>query len=130
MSFQRVFSGSPYEARFGFCRGIRFGDQIQLAGTAPIAVDGGVHAPGDARAQASRCLEIACKALAELGGRPDQVYRVRWYLTDISRQNEVGAAHAEVFRACPPVATMVEVKALVDPAMLVELEIEAWCGEA
>ncbi|MEZ0373511.1 MAG: Rid family hydrolase, partial [Candidatus Sericytochromatia bacterium] len=64
-----------------------------------------------------------------LNGRIDQVYRVRWYLTDISRQEDVGRAHSEYFRAHPPVATMVEVKALVDPQMLVELELEAWAGE-
>lgn len=126
--FQRVFSGSPYEASIGFCRGIRFGNQIQIAGTAPIAADGGVHAPGDAYAQASRCLEIAAEAIAQLGGRLADVYRVRWYLCNIADQDAVGRAHAACFRAHPPVATMVEVKGLVDPAMLVEVELEAWLG--
>lgn len=126
MAFQRVFSGSPYEQRFGFCRAIRFGQQIQVAGTAPIAADGEVHAPNDPQAQAARCLEIALQAVAELDGRPEQVYRVRWYLTDIRDQDAVGLAHAAVFRDHPPVATMVEVKGLVDARMRVELELEAW----
>ncbi|PKL74953.1 MAG: hypothetical protein CVV27_17890 [Candidatus Melainabacteria bacterium HGW-Melainabacteria-1] len=126
--FVRVFSGSPYETRFGFCRGIRFADQIQIAGTAPIDPDGSVHAPGDAFAQACRCLEIAALALAELGGNLAQVYRVRWYLTDISQQHDVGRAHAQYFTGHPPVATMLEVSALVDPQMLVEVELEAWTG--
>lgn len=126
MAFLRVFSGSPYEAKIGFCRAIRFGQQIHVAGTAPLTADGEVHAVGDALAQARRCLEIALQAVAELGGQTDQVYRVRWYLTDIGHQHQVSAAHAEVFHQHPPVATMLEVKGLVDSQMLVELELEAF----
>lgn len=129
MSFQRVFSGSPYEQSIGFCRALRFGQQIQVAGTAPISPDGTVYAPGDAEAQARRCLAIARQAIEQLGGRMQDVYRVRWYLTDISTQDAVGRAHAEVFKLHPPVATMLEVKGLVDPQMLVEVELEAWLGE-
>jgi len=125
MPVERVFSGSPWEPRVGYCRAVRAGDQVFVSGTAPVAEGGGVHAPGDAHAQAERCFEIALRALRELGAGPEHVVRTRMYVTDISRWEEFGRAHRTAFGAHPPAATMVEVRALVDPAMLVEVELDA-----
>jgi enamine deaminase RidA (YjgF/YER057c/UK114 family) len=121
----RHFSGSPWEPEVGYCRALRRGDLVFVSGTAPVEEGGGVHAPGDAYAQARRCLEIAVRALAALGARPSDVVRTRMYVTDASRWREIGRAHREVLGAHPPAATLVEVKALVDPAMLVEVELDA-----
>jgi len=129
MTFQRVFTGTPWEPRVGYCRAVRAGDHVHVSGCAPVAVDGvGVHAPGDAYAQARRCLEIALEALEELGGTVAEVVRTRQFVTDISRWQEYGRAHGEVFREHPPATTMVEVKALIDPEMLIEIEVDAYLG--
>lgn len=124
-SLQRVFSGAPWEPKVGYCRAIRAGDLIVMTGTAPVAEGGGVFAPGDAYRQAQRCFEIIGRALRELDADMCDVIRTRMFVTDISRWEEFGRAHREVFADHPPCATMVEVKSLIDPAMLIEIEIEA-----
>jgi isochorismate pyruvate lyase len=125
MSFERVFSGAPWEVQVGYCRALRAGDQIFVTGTAPLAEGGGVHAPGDAYAQARRCLELIERALRGLGADLSSVVRTRLFVTDIARWAEYGRAHREVFGAHPPTTTMVEVKALIDPEMLIEIEADA-----
>ncbi|HVS03804.1 MAG TPA: RidA family protein [Thermoanaerobaculia bacterium] len=125
MSFQRAFSGAPWEARVGYCRALRAGDQVFVTGTAPVGDDGGVVAPGDAYAQARRCFAIIERALAELGADLASVVRTRMFVTDISRWQEFGRAHHEVFGAHPPTTTMVEVRALIHPDMLIEVEADA-----
>ena len=121
---RRVGSASPYESSYGFCRAIRVGSRVEVAGTAPIGEDGQTF-PGDAHAQARRCFTVALRALAELGGGPEHVVRTRMYLVDPADADAVGRAHAEAFGASPPVATMVVVAALLDPAWRVEIEVEA-----
>ena len=128
MAFQRVFSGAPWEARVGYCRALRAEDRIFVTGTAPVG-DGGVHAPGDAYAQTRRCLEIIEEALRELGADLSDVVRTRMFVTDISRWREFGRAHAEAFADSPPTTTMVEVRALIDPEMLIEIEADAVTAE-
>ena len=125
MTFQRVFSGAPWEARVGYCRALRAGDRIFVTGTAPVVEGGGVHAPGDAYEQARRCFAIIEKALAGLGADLSHVTRTRLFVTDIARWEEFGRAHAEVFGAHPPCTTMVEVSRLIDPEMLIEVEADA-----
>lgn len=120
---RRVFSDSPYEARFGFCRGVRTGDRVLVAGTAPIWPDGSCDP--DARVQARRCYEIILGALAELGAETRLVVRTRVYITDASHNEAVGNAHGEVFAGSPPVNTMVVVAGLVDERWKVEIEAEA-----
>lgn len=122
---RRAFTGAPWEKRYGYCRAVRAGDHVYVSGTAPVADDGSCFAPGDAYAQARRCLEIAGRALRELGADLSQVVRTRMYVTDIARADEYGRAHGEVFGAHPPATAMVEVKALIDPAMLIEIELDA-----
>ena len=124
-SVRRVSSGAPWESKVGYCRAMRLGQHISVSGTAPVAEGGGVFAPGDAYAQAKRCLEIILRALAELGAGPEDVIRTRMFVTDISRWQEFGRAHGEVFSAHPPATSMVEVKSLIDPAMLIEIEADA-----
>jgi isochorismate pyruvate lyase len=88
-----------------------------------------VHAPGDAYAQAKRCFEIIGEALRALGGSLGDVTRTRMFVTDIERWEEFGRAHAETFGAAPPTTTMVEVRRLIDPEMLIEVEADAVAGE-
>ena len=125
MERKRVSSGAPWEREVGYCRAVRVGSQIWVSGTAPVAEDGSTFAPGDAYGQARRCLEIALAALAKLGAGPQHVVRTRMFVTDISRWQEFGRAHGEVFREHPPATTMVEVRALIDPEMLIEIEVDA-----
>jgi enamine deaminase RidA (YjgF/YER057c/UK114 family) len=123
MSRSNISSGSPFEPRYGFSRGVRVGDRILVAGTAPIWPDGSVDP--DPSAQTRRCLEIMLAALEEAGGRPEDVVRTRMYITRASDADAVGEAHGEVFSRIRPAATMVVVSALLDPRWLVEMELEA-----
>lgn len=122
---RRTFSGAPWEATVGYCRAIRAGAHVYVSGTAPVTETGAVFAPGDAYAQTRRCLDIALAALAKLGGEPRHVVRTRMYVTDISRWNDHGRAHGEVFHEHPPATAMVEVAGLIDPAMTIEVELDA-----
>lgn len=125
MKVQRHFTGSIWEPKVGYCRALRTGDHVYVSGTAPVAEGGGVHAPGDAYGQARRCFEIVEKALGALGAGLGDVVRTRMYVTDASRWQEYGRAHAEFLGKAPPATTLVEVKALIDPQMLVEVEVDA-----
>lgn len=123
---ETISSGAPWESKVGYSRAVRTGPHIAVSGTAPIAEDGSVYAPGDAYAQAKRCIEIIAEALKEAGAGLEHVVRTRMYVTDISQWEAVGRAHGEAFGDIRPTSTMVEVSALVDPAMLVEIEAEAF----
>jgi len=129
MEFERSFSGAPWEERVGYCRALRAGDHIYVTGTAPVTDAGEVFAPGDARAQAMRCLEIIERALAELGADRTSIVRTRLFVTDISRWAEYGEAHREFFGGHVPTTTMVEVRALIDPEMLIEIEVDAFLSD-
>jgi enamine deaminase RidA (YjgF/YER057c/UK114 family) len=122
---ERVFSGAPWEPIAGYCRAIRAGRHIFVSGTAPVGEGGGVHAPGDAYAQTRRCLEIIDRALGRLGASMSDVVRTRMFVTDIARFADYARAHGEVFATHPPATSMVEVRALVDPEMLIEIEADA-----
>ena len=127
MTPQRVSSASPYEKPYGYCRALRQGDRIVVAGTAPVWPDGDVDP--DPGVQARRCLQIIAAALAELGAEPRHVIRTRMFVTDASYADAVGAAHGEMFAAAPPAATMVVVAGLLDPRWKVEIEAEALVGD-
>lgn len=122
---RRTYSGAPWEARVGYCRALRAGPHIWVTGTAPVDEAGGVVGPGDGYAQARRCLGIVEAALRDLGAEMRHVVRTRMFVTDISRWEEYGRAHAEVFAEHPPATTMVEVAALIHPDMLIEVEADA-----
>lgn len=130
MQRQRVFSSAVWEQQVGYCRAIRAGNHIYVTGTAPVDPTGtGVYAPGDAEGQARRCLEIIEQALKALGADRADIVRTRMFVTDIARWADFGRAHGEFFRDHPPAATMVEVRALIDPQMLIEIEADAVTDE-
>ena len=130
MVFQRTFSGAKWESEVGYCRAVRAGGHIYVTGTAPVADDGSVFAPGDAYAQTRRCFEIIEQALNRLGGGKANIVRTRMFVTDIARWQEFGRAHREYCGHHPPATTMVEVRALIDPKMLIEIEVDAVCEDA
>ena len=114
---QSVTSGAEWEARYGYRRAVRIGDQVAVSGTT---------APGpDVAAQARAAFQIALAALAELGGRAEDVIRTRMYVTDISQHQAIGEAHRQSFGGAPPAATMVEVSALIASGLLIEVELDA-----
>ncbi len=121
-----VSSGSPWEGLVGYSRAVRVGDRIEVSGTTAMAGDQ-VVAEGDPYAQTMRALEIIGQALAELGAKPSQVVRTRLFVTDIAHWQEIGQAHAQFFRGTRPATTMVQVSALIDPRLLVEIEATAVC---
>jgi enamine deaminase RidA (YjgF/YER057c/UK114 family) len=122
------FAGrAPWEARYGYSRVVVAGDWAITAGTTATGLDGVLH-PGDAYRQAMAAFTIALEALQAAGVASDQVVRTRMYVTDMSSQADVGRAHQEMFGHVRPVATMVEVARLADPAHLVEVEVEAYVG--
>ncbi len=116
-------SGSPYEEQIGFSRGVRVGGIVAISGTAPVWPDGEVDP--DPAVQARRCWEIALAALAELGGRPEDVIRTRQYVVDAADADAVGAVHGEIFGKVRPASTMVVVAGLLDPRWRVEMELDA-----
>ena len=122
---RRISSGGPFEARFGYSRAVVAGSHVYVAGTTSLNPDGSVHGAGDAYEQAKRCLEIITSALSEAQAEVADVVRTRMFVTDAAYSNDVGRAHGEVFANVRPAATMVVVAALIDPALLVEIEAEA-----
>ena len=123
MTRKNVASGSPFEDVHGYCRAVRVGNQVHVAGTcaAMNALDG-----TSTYEQSVSALGIILKALAEVDSGPADVVRTVIYVTDIDRDmTQVARAHSEIFDAVRPVSTMVEVAKLVDPRMTVEIEADA-----
>ncbi|HWC26287.1 MAG TPA: RidA family protein [Solirubrobacteraceae bacterium] len=125
---ERFSSGGRWEDAFGYSRAVRAGDVVLVAGTTAVDEDGIVRGVGDAAAQTAFALDRVAAALAQAGARMDQVVRTRMFVTDISRAEEIGRVHGERFGAHAPAASMVEVAALIDPRMLVEIEAVAYVG--
>ncbi|WP_375417511.1 RidA family protein [uncultured Hymenobacter sp.] len=121
---QLISSGAPWEALVGYSRAVRVGNVVEVAGT--TAQDGDTVTGGaDVYLQTRRVLEKIGEALAAAGASFQDVVRTRMFVTDISRWEAVGRAHGEVFSEIRPVTTMVEVRALIDPRLLVEIEATA-----
>jgi enamine deaminase RidA (YjgF/YER057c/UK114 family) len=124
MSTLRLGSGAPWEAVVGYSRVVVAGDAAWVSGTT-ATVEGAVVHPGDAAAQTRVALGTIARALADAGFALSDVVRTRMYVTDIGRWEEVGRVHGEFFGEVRPATSMVQVAALIDPAMLVEIEADA-----
>jgi len=123
-----ISSGTHWEARVGYSRAVRFGDWIEVAGTTAVDETGQVVGLGDPYRQARFIFTKIEKALHAAGSSLRDVVHSHMYVTDIRQWEEIGRAHGEVFGEIRPAATMVEVKALISPELLVEIEVRAWVG--
>lgn len=123
MRRQNISSGAPWENQVGYCRAVRIGNTIEVSGTAPLR--NGQTSGDNAYEQTKVCLEIIIEAIEKAGGKIEDVIRTRMFVTDISQWVAYGKAHGEVFGDIKPATTMVEVKALIDPAMMIEIEATA-----
>jgi enamine deaminase RidA (YjgF/YER057c/UK114 family) len=124
MKRMNISSGSPWEDIVGYSRAVRIGNTIEVAGT--TAMDGDqLIGEGDVYAQTKFIFTKIEKALKEAGASLEDIIRTRMFVTDISKWEEAGRAHGEVFKNIKPVSTMVEVSALINQQLLVEIEVTA-----
>jgi enamine deaminase RidA (YjgF/YER057c/UK114 family) len=128
LTVERHGSGVEYESVVGYSRVVRAGSHVWVAGCTAVMEDGVIAGPGDPYVQAQQALTNVEAALAMVGARMDDVVRTRMYVTDISQWEAVGRAHGEAFSDIRPVTAMLEVSALIDPRMLVEIEADAYIG--
>jgi enamine deaminase RidA (YjgF/YER057c/UK114 family) len=125
MDRQLISSGTSWEKLYGYSRAVRVGGTVYVAGTTAIDETGQVIGANDPYVQAKFIYEKIRRALTEAGASLEDVVRVRAFVTDISRWTDVARAQGEVFGKIRPAATLVQVSALVDPRLLVEIEVDA-----
>jgi enamine deaminase RidA (YjgF/YER057c/UK114 family) len=123
-----VSSGGPWEAVAGYSRAVVVGDSCWVAGTTDAGPDGRSQHPGDVAAQTRATIGIIEQALAEAGFGLADVVRTRMFVTDITHSAEVTAVHGSIFGEIRPAATLIQVAALIDPSLLIEIEAEARRG--
>ncbi len=128
MTRRLISSGGPWEASAGYSRAVVVGDSCWVSGTTDAGPGGRSLNPADPGGQARAAFAIVAKALSEAGFTLGDVVRTRLYVTDMSRAAEVLAVHGELFGAIRPAATIVEVTRLIEPSLMVEVEVEARRG--
>ena len=122
---QNISSGAKWEDIVGYSRAVRVGTRIYITGTTAVNEQGEIVGLDNGYEQAKQCIRNIDRALKQAGATLANVVRTRMFVTDISRWREYGKAHREFFNDTRPCATMVEVRALIDPQMLIEIEVEA-----
>jgi len=120
-----ISSGAKWEDIVGYSRAVRVGNLIEVAGTTAINSEGQLVGKDDMYAQAKFILTKIEKALHEAGARMENVVRTRMFVTDISQWEAAGKAHGEFFKAIKPASTLLEISGLVNPDMLIEIEVTA-----
>jgi enamine deaminase RidA (YjgF/YER057c/UK114 family) len=123
-SIQRTFSGAPWEKKVGYCRAIRMGNAVAVSGT--LGIDAQGEPAEGAYLQAKRSLEIIEEAICQLGATRQNIIRTRMFVTDARLWADFGRAHREFFGEHVPATSMIEIKSLIDPRYLIEIEADAY----